>query len=412
VSGVNSAASVRRAVERGLPDAVAFLQRLVRVPSLVGDEDSAQRLVEDRLRDLGFEVRSIVPDAARLAERGDSGIPLLPYDGRRSLVAKLAGGGGRSLLLNGHVDVVSEAPADRWTRPPFGAKIEGGRLYGRGACDMKGGIVAMLLGIEAALAEGRLPGDVVYQSVIEEECGGNGTLAACLDGPMADGVVIAEPTNGDLDLVAVGVVWARITVEAEPRHAAEADTGSDAIATAFAVVDGLRSLEKELNVDPEPEFAGVPQPYLLNVGALHAGDWPSTTPGRAQLDVRLGLPIRMEPGDGQARLAAAVESVAPDARVEFRGFRARGYAFDPGAPLVELLSRCHEDVHGRRPQATPSRATTDLRFFTPPLGPGQAVCYGPTGAGLHAVDEWVDLESVADVATVLGLLLRRWGETA
>jgi acetylornithine deacetylase len=270
----------------------------------------------------------------------------------------------------------------------------------------------MLLGVEAALAAGPLPGPIVYQSVIEEECGGNGALAACLEGPTADGVVIAEPTNGGFDVVAVGVIWARITVEANARHASHTDEGEHPIETILAVVGALRALEAELNADVEPEFAGLESPYLLNPGALHAGDWPSTTPGKAELDVRLGLPIRLEPAEGQARLAAAVRSVAPAARVEFRGFRARGYAFDQRSPLITLLCDCHEAVHGRRPKPEPSRATTDLRFFVPPLGPGQAVCYGPTGDGLHGVDEWVDLESIADVATVLGLLLRRWGESA
>ncbi|HEU4448991.1 MAG TPA: M20/M25/M40 family metallo-hydrolase [Gaiellaceae bacterium] len=403
---------VRRAVERGLPDAIAFLGELVRVPSTLGNEEPAQRLVEERLNELGFSVRSLEPDPGRLALRQDSGIPLVSYEGRRCLAGTLGGGPGRSLLLNGHVDVVSEEPAERWTKPPYGAETDGGRLYGRGSCDMKGGIAAMLLGVEAARAVGRLPGGVVYQSVIEEECGGNGALAACLDGPPADGVVIAEPTNGGLDLVAVGVIWARITVEADARHASSTDEGSHPLETAFDVVESLRALEAELNAAPEPEFAGVNRPYLLNVGALHAGDWPSTTPGKAELDARLGLPIRMDPTEGQARLAEAVRRVAPAARVEFRGFRARGYAFDHETPLVGLLSRCHEEVHGRRPVPEPSRATTDLRFFAPPLGPGQAVCYGPTGAGLHGVDEWVDLESIADVATVLALLLRRWGEPA
>jgi acetylornithine deacetylase len=402
--------SPRDAVERALPDTIAFLQELVRVPSVLGNEEPAQQLVEARLRDLGFVVRSIKPSAARLAELPESGIPLIGYEGRRSLVGTLTGGHGRSLLLNGHVDVVSEAPADRWTTAPFGAEIDGGRLYGRGACDMKGGIAAMLLGVEAALAAGPLPGRVVYQSVIEEECGGNGALAACLEGPSADGVLIAEPTNRGLDLVAVGVVWARITFTASSRHASHADEGSNPIETAFAAVEALHELEAELNADPEPEFAGVERPYLLNVGALHAGDWPSMTPGTAELDVRLGLPIRMGPAEGQARLATAIRRLDPAARVEFRGFRARGYAFDERSPLVRLLCDCHEEVHGSRPAPEPSRATTDLRFFTPPLGPGQAVCYGPTGAGLHAVDEWVDLESIADVATVLALLLRRWGE--
>jgi acetylornithine deacetylase len=409
---VRSSDSIRRAVERGLADTIAFLQELVRTPSLLGDEEPAQQLVEKRLTELAFDVRSLEPNAERLALHPDSGIPLVSYEGRRCLVGTLAGGSGRSLLLNGHVDVVSEAPVERWTRPPFGAEVDGGRLYGRGACDMKGGIAAMLLGVEAALALGPLPGQIVYQSVIEEECGGNGALAACLEGPTADGVVIAEPTNGGFDVVAVGVIWARISVEGTARHAAHTDEGCHPIDTVLAVVEALRNLEAELNADPEPEFAGLERPYLLNAGALHAGDWPSTTPGKAELDVRLGLPIRLDPRDGQARLESAVQSVDPTARVEFRGFRARGYAFDDTSPLTTLLCDCHEAVHGHRPKPEPSRATTDLRFFSPPLGPGQAVCYGPTGEGLHGVDEWVDLESIADVATVLALLIRRWGESA
>jgi acetylornithine deacetylase len=400
-----SIAEARRAVERALPASISFLQELVRVPSLLGEEEPAQRLVEERLRELGFAVRSVEPDASALAEHPDSGIPLVAYEGRRCLVGTLEANGGRSLLLNGHVDVVSEAPGDRWTKPPFGAEIEDGRLYGRGACDMKGGIAAMLLGVEAALAASPLPGPIVYQSVIEEECGGNGTLAACLAAPSGDGVVIAEPTNGALDLVAVGVVWARITLEARSRHASHADEGANPIETSFAAVEALHALETELNAEPEPEFEGVERPYLLNVGALHAGDWPSMTPGEAVLDVRLGLPIRMDPAEGQARLASAVRSVAPDAAIEFRGFRARGYTFDGESPLVQLLGDCHEAVRGGRPRPEPSRATTDLRFFQP----GQAVCYGPTGEGLHGVDEWVDLESIADVAAVLALLIRRWG---
>jgi acetylornithine deacetylase len=397
--------TAREAVERGLSDTVAFLQELVRVPSLLGEEEPAQRLVEERLRDLGFTVKRVQPDPERLAEHPESGLPLIPYEGRHCLVGTLAGGDGRSLLLNGHVDVVSEEPADRWTKPPYSGEVEGGRLYGRGACDMKGGIAAMLLGVQAALAAGPLPGQVIYQSVIEEECGGNGALAASLAGPVAEGVLIAEPTNGGMDLVAPGVLWARITLEARSRHASHADEGSNPIETAFAVTAALHELEAELNREPEAEFAGVDRPYLLNVGALHAGDWPSMTPGRAELDVRLGFPIRMAPEDAQALVRQTVERADRDASVRFRGFRARGYSFDERSPLVRLLAECHREARGGELVAEPARATTDLRFFQS----AQAVCYGPTGEGLHAVDEWVDLDSIAEVATVLALLMRRWG---
>jgi acetylornithine deacetylase len=374
------------------------------VPSLLGNEEPAQALVEARLEELGFEVRSIEPDADELSDRPDSGIPLLPYDGRRCLVGTLTGGSGPSLLFNGHVDVVSEEPADRWTREPYGAEIEDGRLYGRGSCDMKGGIAAMLLAVEAALSAGELPGSLVYQSVIEEECGGNGALAACQAGPLADAVVIAEPTNGSIDLVAPGVIWARITTESSSRHASHADEGSNPIESALGVVAALHELEEELNRAPDAEFDGVEHPYLLNVGALHSGDWPSMTPGRAELDVRLAFPIRMEPVAAQELLCETVGRADPGASVEFRGFRARGYSFDPASELVRLLADCHREVSGRDLFPEPARATTDLRFFA-----GDAVCYGPTGEGLHGVDEWVDLESIADTATTLALLIRRWG---
>ena len=401
-----SSADARRAVERGLDDSVKFLADLVGVPSLLGDEEPAQELVETRLRELGFDVESIVPDPALLAERPDSGIPLMSYEGRRSLVGTIGPDGGRSLVLNGHVDVVSAEPVDRWTKEPFGAEISDGRMYGRGSCDMKGGVAAMLLGVEAALSAGPLPGRLFYQSVIEEECGGNGALAAVLAGPQADAALIAEPTIGGMDVVAVGVIWARITLEADSRHASNADRGANPIEAAYPVIQALHGLEAELNADPEPEVTELEQPYLLNVGALHAGDWASMTPGRATLDIRLGFPIHMEPAEAQERLAGAVGAADPSAAVEFRGFRARGYSFDPNSPFVRLLGDCHEEVRGGRPRRDPSRATTDLRFFE-----GQAVCYGPTGENLHGVDEWVDLESIADVATVISLLIRRWGET-
>jgi acetylornithine deacetylase len=200
------------------------------------------------------------------------------------------------------------------------------------------------------------------------------------------------------------VIWARITLSGPARHASHADEAAHPVDAAFAVVSALRELAAELNADPEPEFSGVARPYLLNVGALHAGDWPSMTPGEAVLDVRLGFPIRMEPRAMQRRVAEVVGRADRTAEIEFRGFRARGYAFDEASPLVRLLGDCHEELHGTRPAPKPARATTDLRFFDSMPG----VCYGPVGDNLHGVDEWVDLESVADVATVLAVLLRRW----
>jgi acetylornithine deacetylase len=115
----------------------------------------------------------------------------------------------------------------------------------------------------------------------------------------------------------------------------------------------------------------------------------------------------MQPVEAQELLRQAVGRADAGAAVEFRGFRAGGYSFDPGSPLVSLLTDCHREVSGRGLQPKPARATTDLRFFE-----GNAVCYGPTGEGLHGVDEWVDLESIEETATTLALLIHRWGNSA
>jgi acetylornithine deacetylase/succinyl-diaminopimelate desuccinylase-like protein len=155
-----------------------------------------------------------------------------------------------------------------------------------------------------------------------------------------------------------------------------------------------------LTVVPLPDDAGRPV-FVLAILA-------DATAAREEGALQAALRNRQQALDeAQERLRAAVVSAAPSARVEFRGFRARGYAFDPESRFVRLLGDCHEEARGGRPRPEPSRATTDLRFFE-----GEAVCYGPTGDGLHGVDEWVDLESIADVATVLALLLRRWGGAA
>lgn len=404
---------VRQAIAERLPSALDFLKALIRVPSTLGAEEEAHDLVESRLRNLGFDIASVWPDPRELSDIAGSGIPLIPYEGRRVLVATLSRTGAETLVLNGHIDVVTDEPAEDWTHPSFEATETGGRIYGRGAADMKGGIAAMLLALEAAVEVGPLPSTVVYQSVIEEECTGNGTLAAILATPPHAGALIAEPTGGAVNLAGTGVIWARISLAGTAGHSQDAGGRRSLVEEMYEVVRALRSLEDVLNREPDPELASLEAPYVLNLGSFHAGTpWPSISPARAQLDVRLGFPIGMAPEEAQARLHDAVAEAAPSADVAFRGFRARGYAFETDNPVAALLAACHEEVHGVRPPFEAYRATTDLRYFQPPLGAGAAACYGPTGGGLHGPDEWVDVASIGDVATVLALFLRRFGDAA
>ncbi len=283
-------------IDRREDELVALIQRLVRSRSMLGNEAEAQGIVADYIRASGVEPDVWDIDAAmlELPGAGDSGVP---FAGRPNVAAVYHGaGGGRSLILNGHVDVVSPEPLENWTRDPWAAAIEGRRMYGRGAYDMKSGLAVNLfvarliheLGIE-------LGGDLTIQSVIEEECTGNGALAACFrDGASstryrADAALIAESTDERYIAAHVGVIWFRVTVIGESAHAMVAWQGVNAIERMMPIIEELRALDAELNREVHPDYAGVEHPINLNVGVIRGGDWPSNVAGDCTIECRLSM---------------------------------------------------------------------------------------------------------------------------
>ena len=368
---------------------------------MLGAEEGAQRLVEERLRRLGFEVERIEPDAQAAAADPLAGRPLLSYEGRTCVAGRLrGGGGGRSLHLNGHVDVVPVEAEERWTRDPWGGEIAEGRLWGRGAGDMKAGLAAYLVAVEALLATGFEPrGDLLFTSVIEEECGGNGMWAVTRAGYAGDGTLIGEPTDLRLHLNGVGVIWARLTARSEGAHAAVASEHGRPLDRILAAVQGLRALEAALNEGQEGH------PYNLNLGEIHGGVWPSSVPAEVVLRCRLGFGPQLEPAGAQELLRRAVDTTAPGVEVEFEGFRCPAYSHPADSPLAEALRASHAEALGRDdpPGTKLSTATTDARYVEGPCS-----CYGPSAGNIHGIDEWVDLASVRDTALVVALTAARW----
>jgi acetylornithine deacetylase len=169
----------------------------VREPSLLGQEQSAQALMKQRFETLGLDVRELVIDEAKLRDHPGYSPSIVSYDGRRQRDRRARAAPrvrGRSLILNGHIDVVPVGAERLWTRPPFEPWIDGDRLHGRGANDMKAGIVAYTMALQALQRLGWQPAArVTLQSVIEEECTGNGALACLLAGYTADAAIIPEP---------------------------------------------------------------------------------------------------------------------------------------------------------------------------------------------------------------------------
>ena len=212
---------LRSAVEAGWEHQVELLRALVRSPSTLGRERDAQELVAAELADIGLSPQ--MWDVGALGE--GSSPPLIEYGRRPNVTAMRRGtGGGRSLTFNGHIDVVPVGVERNWSYDPWDATIDGGRMYGRGAADMKAGVVAML-GALRALRSVELRGTICVESVIEEECTGNGAAACRARGPRTDAAIIPEPFNHLALRAQVGVLWATVVVEGKAAHAERARRG-------------------------------------------------------------------------------------------------------------------------------------------------------------------------------------------
>ncbi|HEU5361996.1 MAG TPA: ArgE/DapE family deacylase [Gaiellaceae bacterium] len=400
--------AVDAAIGDGLERAVSFLEALVAEPSVVGHELGAQHVVAKELERLGFAVRELeVPQG--IEERPGAGVPSLPYAGRPVVVGERPGE-GRSLLVNGHVDVVPPGAADLWPADPFGPRRVDGWLHGRGAGDMKAGFAMAVLAIEALLAEApeAIAGPLSFVSVIEEECTGNGTLAAAHAGVLADAVLLPEPTNLELMLGGIGILWLELTLHGRSAHAHQPRAGANAVSLALPLLESLRALEAEMNPNGDGRHA-------LNIGTFHGGDWQSSVPGIARIGLRIGFPPEWPVAEAQARVSEAIQRAArangrlaeQPPTLRFNGFRAEGYELDEGHELVRELSAAHVEVHGAPPAIADGTATTDARIYLNQFGV-PAVCYGPRVRNIHGIDEAVELDSIAAGARVLARFLARY----
>jgi len=215
-------------------DSLRLLEGLVRCASTLGKEQSALDEMARVYQGLGLEPRRVKVDVAALEGHPGFSPPLIAYEGRDNVVAvhRPRQATGRSLVLQGHVDVVPEGAEDEWTTPPYEPAIRGGRMFGRGAGDMKAGIASYVTAFRALRAAGLQPAaEVQMHSVIEEECTGNGALACMLAMPKADAAIIPEPGPGlpALYSAEVGVIWAFVTVTGRPAHVRDKQAGVNAV---------------------------------------------------------------------------------------------------------------------------------------------------------------------------------------
>jgi len=396
-----------------------FTCRLVAQPSTLGKEISALELFAQELRRLSLSpVRVPLDDPALKRHPGYAPV-LWDYAGKYCVAAVRAAdaSNGRSALFNGHLDVVDPEPIHFWDTDPFVPEIRGGRIYGRGAGDMKSGVAAMVYALYAVEKAGLgLAAPVTIEGVIDEECSGNGALACLNAGYDADAVLIPEPFGPTILTAQVGVLWFRIRVKGKPVHVLEAPAGTNAIEKCFPIIQSLRVLEKRLNQERVPEeYADIPHPLNLNIGVFKGGNWPSTVAAEAELHGRLSF----FPGVGYAetcgRIADAVAALVQQddwlrenpPELSFYGFRSEGHSVAYATPAFATLNQCHQSLTHQDAAAHIATCTTDLSRFQA-YGGGQSTCYGPEGGNFHGANEWVDMESIVHTAKTYALFLARW----
>jgi len=310
-------AAVEAALARLLPGLDDLLASLVAIPSVGGTpaESHIQHVLAARLDDLGLEVDRWPLDLAGLAaEPGFPGSEVARTEAW-GVVARLPGsGGGRSLLLNAHTDVVPVGDPRAWTSPPFAPTFRGTgderRLVGRGACDMKGGLAAACLAVAAVSAAARsgarLAGDVLLAPVVGEEDGGLGTYGVLRRGWRADGCVIPEPTALDLVAANAGALTFRLTLRGRSTHASRRTEGVSVLDHLPTVLQALRALEERRNTSVDPLLAGWPLAYPLSIGRVSAGDWASSVPDLLVAEGRYGVALGEPVDEARAAFEAAV----------------------------------------------------------------------------------------------------------
>ena len=412
------AKKIRDAVDKRFDEQVQFTSELTSLPSLRGQEATAQDFMARSFRERGLTVdrwKINVDDIKNLP--GFSPVAV-SYDDAWNVVGthRAANPKGKSLILNGHIDVVPTGPLDMWTTPPFSPRIENGWLYGRGGGDMKAGLVAALYALDAVRDAGFKPAaDVYLQSVVEEECTGNGALACLQRGYRADAAIIPEPSGDRLGSAQVGVMWFQVKVRGRPAHVAVAGSGSNAIEACFPLIHALHELEHAWNADKHPMFKDEAHPINFVVSKIEGGDWTSSVPSWCTFDMRIGI----YPGQDLAVVRRLVEKrVATAARgdrflsnnppqIVYHGFQAEGYVLENADAPAGVLESCHRQVYGEALERRVFTGTTDARFFGLYAGI-PAMVYGPTAEDIHAFDERVDLESVRKVTQTIALFIADW----
>ena len=415
-----NAEKVNAWIDQNAEELIGFFQTILRIPSVTGNEGPIQEYLNRYLENMGSEVDFFVPSLDELRTHPAFVEVSQSYDNRPNVVATWKGaGGGRSLLFNGHIDVIPEGAEENWIHGCWSGDIEDGKIYGRGASDMKAGVAAMTMAMKALKECGvKLKGDVISEYVMDEELSGNGTLACVMKGYKADAGICCETSSMCVQPGSIGRIWFDIRVKGKAAGIQRRYEGVNAIDLGYIVTKAVSEFEKiRVAKVSHPLYPNILEAIPCMVGQFESGTYNSAFPDSCLLKGSLAT----VPGEDSKQVKAEfVEFVRATSAKEsewlkehppeviFCGYFAEPSAIPADSPIVTTLSGCFKDVIGVLPVISGRQGAADIRFMNR-YGDTPTVIFGPGRTEqMHANNEWADLGDYINSIKILAKTLMQW----
>ena len=414
-------------VEQRSDRLIEILQDLVRIPSQntapTGTEAGCQRYIAQLLSRLDWDPLLYSMDDVPGLKEHPWFMGGRDYANRPNLGACLRGeGGGRSLLLSGHIDTVPVGSA-HWDNDPFGGTVKGNRLYGRGSNDMKGGVATNLFVIECLRALNiKLKGDLLFESVVDEEFGGaNGTLAGRLKGFNADAVVLSEPSFLRICPAQRGGRMAHIILRSSGGILGDGPSGPGVVEQLSFLLVQLKQFgeQRRKQARPHPLYRDNPDPVPVTVTRIITAPWGTTEPITTPAECRVEIYWQAMPGETLENIdrefldwTASLKTIPGSPltgpiEVMFAGRWLPGSAISTQDPLVVEFGRCATRILGSAPVLAGIEGPCDMFLFHE-VQQTPAILWGACGGNTHAPDEFIEIDSLVDAAKVLLAFVCDW----
>ena len=400
-----------------------FLRQMVAIPSVTGDEAAIQKFMSDYLKKIGLEVDMWETDWEELKKHPAYRPVGRGYEGRPNIVAMLRGtGGGRSLLLNGHTDVIPVGSGEGWSDNPWSAAIKDGRIYGRGSCDMKSGVASHVMSVQCLKELGLTPkGDVIVNIVIDEEVSGHGTLDTVIRGYKADAGISGETSDLMVQPACIGRIWFEIEIYGKPAGIQKRYEGISGIELGNKIAKAVADLEaKRVATVTHPLYPSALDSLPCIVGSFQAGNYPSAFPATCLLKGSIGT-VPGEDHEGVKRsLVEQIERAAAQdpwmrdhpPQVRFVGYDAEASEIPRDHPIVTTVSKTYTEITGKQPIISGRQGAADTRFLNS-YGKTPTVIFGPgSTAVMHANDEYVSIDDYITSIKVMALSIYDWCNAA